>query len=750
MPKRGSRPGRGAGPKKEKGRSQEKTKDGEQAKDNGDDATKADSEKMECDPAPTHESPNAPSTSEDPAAEVVPFHGEMGTTIIETESCSTTSGAAEGGKGDAEPKEINQDDIEDLLNQMDDSNAVLMQEEPLKPRVQSGLEILNIPGPDALRETLTNSTDPLKSIEDFQRANGILLPSLGPALPFLDLHGMERREFHQTILNEIQDKLIGMIDKLGVVLKRGDNPQSVEDALRKLERLLDASFPVVRVKALQPIVLTTMKHLPSVRPEILAEVMHDADLYKAAATEVKRQIWEGNQSLFGDEVAPLLQDYIESKNDALFSVESLSTSFLSIAPKGRRQSRVVSNLAQYVGDKILLYDLVLQFLRTLYLRTRYMHYCTLRAEVLMALHDTKVSKITSEDPCYKFTWCLDACITDKGIDEKRGVELQMFMEGITKEQEQVLGDLAMIMSDPYAVNTVMLSIFKCLVSCLKNDQMPKDNHELVVLLKMLNLGVHAWDMIETQVFKEFKLNPELLPKFIPCVLSMMVEDKMRTVKTEIATEQVELSKIASLGLPPGTSDPPVKIPDPDPPTKPSVYFKNFVKQYSIGALVGMYYALHLVKNKDKLGLCNILPSIVNFHNEVLYEDIFLHTLVSLLITNMAGDFANDDFCMVIFDEFLFECASPTSKADEPGEDAAPSSQIIKESVVKHTLRLLWYVHPKMSVSRVETLLDFIKPTKEHSEATHKIHRSLSDKVVSGQRFSASAGDNSNSDGAADA
>jgi negative elongation factor B len=62
---------------------------------------------------------------------------------------------------------------------------------------------------------------------------------------------------------------------------------------------------------------------------------------------------------------------------------------------------VVSNLAQYVGDKILLYDLVLQFLRTLYLRTRYMHYCTLRAEVLMALHDTKVSKITSEDPCYK-------------------------------------------------------------------------------------------------------------------------------------------------------------------------------------------------------------------------------------------------------------------------------------------------------------------------------------------------------------
>jgi hypothetical protein len=61
------------------------------------------------------------------------------------------------------------------------------------------------------------------TLSDFQRANGILLPSLGPALPFLDLHGMERREFHQTILNEIQDKLIGMIDKLGVVLKVGSS-----------------------------------------------------------------------------------------------------------------------------------------------------------------------------------------------------------------------------------------------------------------------------------------------------------------------------------------------------------------------------------------------------------------------------------------------------------------------------------------------------------------------------------------------
>lgn len=48
-----------------------------------------------------------------------------------------------------------------------------------------------------------------------------------------------------------------------------------------------------------------------------------------------------------------------------------------------------------------LYDMVLQFLRTLFLRTRNVHYCTLRAELLMSLHDLDVGDICSVDPCHK-------------------------------------------------------------------------------------------------------------------------------------------------------------------------------------------------------------------------------------------------------------------------------------------------------------------------------------------------------------
>lgn len=59
--------------------------------------------------------------------------------------------------------------------------------------------------------------------------------------------------------------------------------------------------------------------------------------------------------------------------------------------KVRRQGEVVQKLAHMIGHSVKLYDMVLQFLRTLFLRTKNIHYCTLRAELLMALHDLEVS-----------------------------------------------------------------------------------------------------------------------------------------------------------------------------------------------------------------------------------------------------------------------------------------------------------------------------------------------------------------------
>lgn len=156
-------------------------------------------------------------------------------------------------------------------------------------------------------------------------------------------------------------------------------------------------------------------------------VMTDKELYKVCAVEVKRQIWQDNQALFGDEVSPLLKQYIVEKEAALFTSDlSILHNFFSPSPKTRRQGQVnvgilrstgridtnivlkysyalqvVLKLTQMIGKSVKLYDMVLQFLRTLFLRTRNVHYCTLRAELLMSLHELDISEICSVDPCHK-------------------------------------------------------------------------------------------------------------------------------------------------------------------------------------------------------------------------------------------------------------------------------------------------------------------------------------------------------------
>ena len=61
--------------------------------------------------------------------------------------------------------------------------------------------------------------------------------------------------------------------------------------------------------------------------------MKDKELYDDCDTVVKRQMWKDNQSLFGDEVSPLLSQYIKEKEHLLFDQCNLNNLFFSPSPK---------------------------------------------------------------------------------------------------------------------------------------------------------------------------------------------------------------------------------------------------------------------------------------------------------------------------------------------------------------------------------------------------------------------------------
>lgn len=60
---------------------------------------------------------------------------------------------------------------------------------------------------------------------------------------------------------------------------------------------------------------------------------------------------------------------------------------------------------------------------------------------------------------------------------------------------------------------------------------------------------------------------------------------------------------------------------------------------------------------------------------------------------MADEFATEDFCTVVFDEFFY-------------------AGITRENVTRHVLKLLWYVWPKLPQARLYTLMKVVSSTSQ--------------------------------------
>ncbi|KAG8178887.1 hypothetical protein JTE90_018576 [Oedothorax gibbosus] len=536
----------------------------------------------------------------------------------------------------------------------------------------SGLEEVGIPGKEFLREALTNCADPLKAIEDFQLENGILLPSLRPMLPLLDRHGIPRQEFHLSVLEELKDRLIAQIEKLG----HNDS----REREKKLKELLQKSFILINVPKIKPVVLCILKNMDRVEDRYLQHLVKNKQLYDECDVQVKRQIWQDNQSLFGDEVSPLLAQYVKEKEDLIFQTSSPPFQFFSPTPRVRRKGEVVKTLLTMIGHNVKLYDMVLQFLRTLFLRTKNVHYCTLRSELLMALHDLEVAEITSLDPCHKFTWCLDACIREKAVDMKRSKELQGFLDSVKRGNEQVLGDLSMTLCDPYAINFLALNALKITTFLISTETFARENSILIGLLRMLALGLQAWEMISTQVFKEPKFDSQMVTKFLPSLMSLMVDDQVRAINSKLPQDDREsaITTIEHYGPPPDA-------------------YQAYIQENGVASVLAMYYTLQVARQKDRHGLMRVLGTLALCQNDRAFEDPFLNTLTAYLVNNLIDEFAAEDFCTVVFDEFFL-------------------TGLAKESVVRHILKLLTYVYTKLPPSRLDGVMKALQPCAQHYES----------------------------------
>ncbi|KAG9468545.1 hypothetical protein GDO78_022521 [Eleutherodactylus coqui] len=171
-------------------------------------------------------------------------------------------------------------------------------------------------------------------------------------------------------------------------------------------------------------------------------------------------------------------------------------------------------------------------------------------------------------------------------------------------------------------------------------------------------------------------------------MSLVVDDYTFNVEHKLPTEE--------------------KVPVMYPNTLPDVFTK-FLQENRIACEIGLYYLLHITKQRNKNSLLRLLPAIKETYNDTAFTDIFLHLFTSNL-TLLSEEFGSEEFCTHIFDGFFINALTK------------------KENIHRHILRLLLHLHHKVAPSKLESLQKALEPTKTNGEAVKELYNQLSEKL----------------------
>jgi len=288
--------------------------------------------------------------------------------------------------------------------------------------------------------------------------------------------------------------------------------------------MLKETFPYIGFEELQEVPFTLLEQTPVIPKPFLRQLAANPSLYATSPVKVKRQIWETEEALFVREVQPLLDQYVST---AIVNPPDLSES--AVLPKKRRdKDPVVKQLVQWVGNSLQLYTSLVKFCSQLFLATGHTHYCNLRAELLMALHDNGISAIYEKDPCHQVAWYLDACVGDASVEmrERRIAEVMTLLEAVPSGSS-ILGDMAMIVASSHAIDVLARTIFHRIVDAVDRQALPRSDARLKRVTALAALGSQAFTVLSKQQFRLPKVERELLQNGFVFVGQLLVDDRLR-------------------------------------------------------------------------------------------------------------------------------------------------------------------------------------------------------------------------------
>ena len=331
-----------------------------------------------------------------------------------------------------------------------------------------------------------------------------------------------------------------------------------------LNKLLSQTLPYVEIAELRPIVLEVLRRHPAIPPEYLSYIGSNTQLLEACGIDVKRQLWQSKPALFLQSISAPVQSYMDQWRSSMQDQNLESASKISL--RTRRSTKDLKDLVGYIGEEIKLYNLVLQQVRDGFASDANPAYCSLRVDLLLALHHDAAGKsdakkkgaasafgarakvqpskgsISRRDPCFRFIRGLAGCTIERLVDEARAKDLYntLTVAGEGAGDLAVLGDLGMVMMDPPVYNMLVQGCYAALSKCVADRTLPSDSSHLRYLTHLLVTATLARERIKTQEFEEDH-STHLMTTVYPTLAKLQIED-MLVALDPTATRSTEPQK----------------------------------------------------------------------------------------------------------------------------------------------------------------------------------------------------------------
>ncbi|PSC68506.1 Negative elongation factor B [Micractinium conductrix] len=445
-------------------------------------------------------------------------------------------------------------------------------------------------GQEYVQSTLT-TMDPLSAIQDIQAQSSLQDPRCRPLIGLLDQLGITRAESHRHVLQAATRELLARIDGM-----QPDRLLQLLEASFPYIGIADLrAVPLAVLSRLHPVPASFLKQLATDK-----ELFWDLPVgVQRQVWELDKKLLQAHVLPlvvgYTWEVATAMRglDMDESLPQDLLQVAAPGGRPLPrMAQPGRKMLRsgssALQRLTRMVGRSRQIYKGIVELCmlryrdsESLYVGMPEAALCALRSQLLMALHDLGETELCTKESCHKLAWTLDACLKDRKLDARRLRELANFFQpyevaearhaarashrGGTRitirvhsrgavdddaesagapgasahgeEPHRELVDAGMVLRDPSTFHLLIHHVIRRLEAATEAEALPKDDQELVLTTRLLQLAVGCRAMMRERRYRFAEASPELLTTFYPTLSAIMLDAMLRQAESEEAAAE---------------------------------------------------------------------------------------------------------------------------------------------------------------------------------------------------------------------